>query len=343
MTTVTRFNDTMAYAHSMGPQPEDGRSAWEEVRDAVLARVGTALRKPNVEMQEAAERVMAAMDKLHGDAAVYGRMKALGEHGMFRFDRLGRSRTLAWALWYCRSQAKAAAATPERKVAQELIDAGTQVRARMQRVMKHHLEFDAKDGPAVLSVTLGNDHRQLANHLQLLGDIAPRHTALLATDRQWNADDPRRALGLARDISLALGGGDAVDWDGRSAALYAMLQEAYGDVLTTGRWILREQPGEGVRRFPKLVPYRGGGRGASAADTDDTDDDEAVDEADGADDAEEPEDAADGEAAANDTPGEGAAPPADESTAGASARTAPVKKAKEPAATPAKKAGGGGR
>jgi hypothetical protein len=310
-----------------------------------VAHVGTALRRPNVEMQEAAERVMAAMDKLHGDTSLYAQFKTLSERGMFRFDRLGRSRTLAWALWYCRSQAKAAAAMPERKVPQALIDTGTSVRARMHRVMKHHLEFDAKDGPAVLSVTLGNDHRQLANHLQLLSEVAARHAELLATDRQWNSDAPKSAHDLARDISLALGGGDAVDWDGRSAALYMMLQEAYGDVLVTGRWILREQPAEGARRFPKLVPYRGGGRGASADDgaTEEADD-EAEGEVEGADDAQEPEDVVEGEAAANDAPSADAAKPAEEPAAKTPARKAPVKKAKEPAATPpAKKAGGGGR
>lgn len=179
---------------------------------------------------------------------------------------------------------------------------------------------------------MGNDHRQLANHLQLLGDIAPRHSPLLATDRQWRADDPRRAHALARDLALALGGGDAVDWDGRSAALYTMLQEAYGDVLVTGRWLLREQPGEGERRFPKLVPYRGGGRGAGAVEEAADDEDDAAEDEDAA----EPAAADDDAVAANDGPAEGAAAPV-----APPAKKAPVKKAKEPAAAPAKKAGGG--
>jgi len=335
-----RFNDTSAYSSSMGPAPEDGRSAWEEVREAVLDRVGTVARKPNVEVQEAAERAMAAMGALHGDPVLYGKMKFLASQGMFRFDRLGRSQTLAWALWYCRSQAKAATALPAWKVPQALVEEGMQVRARMHRVMKHHLEFDAKDGPLVMSVTLGNDRRELANHLQLLGEVAPRHAALLATDRQWNAADATRSLALAREFSLALGSSEAVDWDDRSAVLYAMLKEAYGDVLATGRWLLREQPGEGERRFPKLVPYRGGARGGGAsADEEEGAGEEETDDGDASEEHTAPDN--DAEVAVTKADDADDADGADEAKEPA-ARPA-VKKAKEPAAkAPAKKAAKGG-
>lgn len=338
-----RFNDTSAYTNSMGPAPEDGRSAWEEVREAVLARVGTVARKPNVEVQEAAERAMAAMGALHADPVLYGKMKFLASQGMFRFDRLGRSQTLAWALWYCRSQAKAATALPTWKVPQALVDDGMKVRARMHRVMKHHLEFDAKDGPLVRSVTLGNDRRELANHLQLLSDVAPRHAELLATDRQWNADDVKSAGDLAREFSLALGSSEGGDWDERSAVLYAMLKDAYGDVLETGRWLLREQPGEGVKRFPRLVPYRGGARAGGAS----------TDEEEGAGEEETDEGTDEGEAEAAKAGGvdeagatEEKEPVATEEPAVAKEPAArpSVKKAKEPTAKkePAKKAAKGG-
>jgi len=328
-----RFNDSTAYARSMGPAPEDGRSAWEEVRDAVLARTGTAARRPNVEVQEAAERVMSAMGALHADPTLYGRMKVLAEHGMFRFERLGRAQTLAWALWYCRSQAKASTALPAWKVPQALVDEGAAVRARMLRVMKYHLEFDAEDGPKVMSVTLGNDRRELANHLQLLGEVATAHADLLAGDRQWRAADVKRAFELSKEFSLALGASDAVDWDERSAVLYAMLQEAYADVLATGRWLLREQPGEGERRFPKLVPYRGGARGGAATDDTAEEGDDATDDA-ANDDVAPANDSAVAQPAA-DAP---AAPPAPKPAPAPAAAKAPEKKMPAKKA-PAKKAG----
>lgn len=214
-----RFNDSTAYARSMGPAQEDGRSAWEDVRDAVLARTGTTSRRPNVDVQEAAERVMSAMGALHADPTLCGRMKVLAEHGMFRFERLGRAQTLAWALWCSRSQAKASNALPAWKVPQALVDEGAAVRARMLRVMTCHLEFDAEDGPKGMSVTLVNDRRQLANHLRLLGDVAttrwppPRGTAefvarlAFATWALWRSRrGPRGAAPAAAATFKGVGG-----------------------------------------------------------------------------------------------------------------------------------------
>jgi hypothetical protein len=134
----------------------------------------------------------------------------------------------------------------------------------------------------------------------------------------------KRAFELSKEFTLALGASDAVDWDERGAVLYAMLQEAYGDVLATGRWLLREQPGEGERRFPKLVPYRGGARGGASTDDTTEEGDDATDDVAPANDSAVAQPAADAPAA----------PPAPAPAAAKEpAKKAPTKK------TPAKKAG----
>ena len=254
--TMDVMQPMSAVRWTMGPAPDDGRSAWMLVQPEVDARVGGAVKSSNVERQEAAEKAIDTIESLHADPQLYGIFKRLAAAELFRFSRLERSRTLAWALWYVRHCERNGELAPEWVVPEATVNEALGVRARVARVAVYHLEDHPEDSVLVKSVNGSLDRREIGNQLQTLRDVCERHHALLATDRKWAEDDFIRLGALTQEFVRALGRGERAGWAERGAVLLEMLLDEYKDVRETGRWILRAQPAKAVERFPGLVPSR---------------------------------------------------------------------------------------
>jgi hypothetical protein len=247
---------------TLAPGPQDGESAWKLVQREVDARIGGAVKSSYVERQYAAEKAIAAIEALHEEPVVYGVMKGLAALKTFRFDRLERTRTLAWALWYVRHCEKLDELAPDRMVSEATVKEAVEIRARVLRIARHYLEDHVSEGVIVASINGSLERREIGNHLLALKGVCERNVGLLSKDFKWNNQDYARLGTLSQEFVRALGKSDKSDWSARGAVLLEMLQDEYKDVRDTGRWILRAQPEEGALRFPFLVaPRKSKGRG----------------------------------------------------------------------------------
>lgn len=254
--TMDAMQPTTTLRLTMGPAPDDGRSAWLLTQREVDARVGGPVKSSNVERQQAAERAIDTIESLHADARLYGIFKLLAAADLFRFSRLERTRTLAWALWYVRHCERNGELAPEWLVPEATVNEALGVRARVARVAVYHLEDHPEDGVLVKSVNGSLDRREIGNQLQTLREVCERHHDILSSDRKWSEDDFTRLGVLTQEFVRALGRGERAGWAERGAVLLELLLDEYKDVRETGRWILRAQPVEAVARFPGLVPSR---------------------------------------------------------------------------------------
>ncbi len=262
---------------TLRPAPEDGEVAWASLSDEVDARVGAPVTTVNTELQEAAERAIDVLDRLHGDEGVYERFKLAGSVGLFDLAVLKRTQTIAWALWHARHEQRCEEMMPERKVDDVTVEEAVTLRAKLARVATYHLESHKDDGPLVRSVTADRERRKIANDLEVLAKVFKRHHALLTSDPYYEAGSAERAHALAMVILRALGKTERATWTDRCAVLWTMLLADYKEVRDAGRWFLRARPDEALARFPGLVPQRkkssvkgeGEGEGASAPEASD--------------------------------------------------------------------------
>lgn len=253
---------------TLRPAPEDGEVAWGAMADEVDARVGAPVTTVNTELQEAAERAIDVLDRLHGDEGLYAKFKLAGSVGLFDFAVLKRTQTVAWALWHARHEQRCEELMPERKVDDVTLEEAVTLRAKLARVAKYHLEFHQDEGPLVQSVTADRERRKIANDLEVLAKVFKRHYELLTSDPYYEADGAERAHVLAMVILRALGKTERATWTDRCAVLWTMLLADYKEVRDAGRWLLRARPDEAIARFPGLVPQRkrGSAKGEDGAD-----------------------------------------------------------------------------
>ena len=241
---------------TLRPAPEDGEAAWASLADEVDARIGAPVTTVNTELQEASERAIDVLDRLHADEWLYGRFKLAGSAGLFDLAVLERTQTIASALWHARHEQRCEELMPERKVDDATLEEAVTLRAKLARVATYHLEFHPDEGPLVRSVTSDRERRKIANDLEVLAKVFRRHAVLLTSDPYYEAGSAERAHVLVVAISRALGKAERAPWTDRCAVLWTMLLADYKEVRDTGRWLLRARPDEALTRFPGLVPQR---------------------------------------------------------------------------------------
>lgn len=233
--------------------PDDAQSAYTATEPELVVLPEDQIETRRVDAATAAGRATHLADTLHADTAMVARFRKVAASGEFSMRSLDGLRRYALALWYAAyMQGTMARQGPQRIPAATKAKARS-LRARMQRVARHHYDQDAQEGPTVRNLVQRRGDRGMVQALVGLADLYARHPAVVSSDQtHYRATDEPEARALAQEMLVDLDG-LSNPWELRTSQAWTLLVRAYDDVCDTGHWMLRKTPAEAERRFPTLV------------------------------------------------------------------------------------------
>ena len=174
------------------------------------------------------------------------------------FDRVA---PLGWATWHAYRKARIARAVDdERAVPPGLIAEATLLEERMQECCEYMLGKHAEAGPIVAHLRAGGGHRDLAHDLIGYADLYVDYVDVISRDgKNYDPTDIPLARRYGAEILEKLAGTEDDNWADMRNRSWTLLSDAYEDVASLGRALLRKHP-EG--HFPTMyglcrVPGRG--------------------------------------------------------------------------------------
>ena len=174
---------------------------------------------------------------------------------------------LARTLWYIRHRLDEQVALGSRAtLPTELLDAATELRRDMLRVLEFRLGDDAEVAARLDFIRRGTGHQDLADDLVRLGGLYHTHkNTLSGMPRPYQSTDADRASKLAAQILMTLGlqpalektgagakatGHDNLDWGDLQARAATLLEQSYDEVAAAGRYLCRHKPDLAARFAP---------------------------------------------------------------------------------------------
>ena len=192
----------------------------------------------------------------------------LAKAGLFELSHLDGLPELARTLWYIRHRLDEQVALGSRAtLPTELLDAATELRRDMLRVLEFRFGDDADVTARLDFIRRGTGHQDLADDLMRLGGLYHSHaTTLHGTPSPYRAWDGERASKLAAQILMTLGQKPSLektsagtkkssqlsdDWSDLQSRCATLLEQAYDEVAAAGRFLCRHKP-DLVPRFASL-------------------------------------------------------------------------------------------
>ena len=191
----------------------------------------------------------------------------LAKAGLFELSHLDGLPELARTLWYIRHRLDEQVALGSRAtLPTELLDAATELRRDMLRVLEFRLGDDAEVAARLDFIRRGTGHQDLADDLVRLGGLYHTHkNTLSGMPRPYQPTDADRASKLAAQILMTLGlqpalektgagakatGHDNLDWGDLQARAATLLEQSYDEVAAAGRYLCRHKPDLAARFAP---------------------------------------------------------------------------------------------
>ena len=191
----------------------------------------------------------------------------LAKAGLFELLHLDGLPELARTLWYIRHRLDEQVALGSRaSLPTELLDAATELRRDMLRVLEFRLGDDAEVAARLDFIRRGTGHQDLADDLVRLGGLYHTHkNTLVGLPRPFHFTDGERASKLAAQILMTLGlqpalektgtgakatGPDHLDWGDLQSRAATLLEQSYDEVAAAGRYLYRHKPDLAARFAP---------------------------------------------------------------------------------------------
>jgi hypothetical protein len=195
--------------------------------------------------------------------------EALAKAGLFDLTLLDALPDLGRALWFVRHRLDEQVALGSRAtLPTELLDAATELRRDMLRVLEFRFGDDADVTARLDFIRRGTGHQDLADDLMRLGGLYHSHaTTLHGTPSPYRAGDGERASKLAAQILMTLGQKPSLektsagtkksrqlsdDWSDLQSRCATLLEQAYDEVAAAGRFLCRHKP-DLAPRFASLT------------------------------------------------------------------------------------------
>ena len=239
------------------PPPSGARQAWDSVETEADALAEDEVESPRVDLQTASELVLRVASSVRTDEKLMARFLKLAGIDEFDADLFARLVTLAHAAWYAKHCQLEAESQDHTVALDALVAEGETLRKRMFKLAEYNFSDHAVEASVVEQVSMGRGARNVANALVSLADLYDRHPTVVAKDsknyRPTDVRDARRVVESTRRL-LGTAGADAHElWTGRCSRVWVLLDRAYGELQSTGRWLMRRRPAAAAERFPSLV------------------------------------------------------------------------------------------
>ncbi len=239
------------------PPPSGARQAWDSVESEADALTEDEVESPRVDLQTASELVLRVASSVRADERLMARFLKLAGIDEFDADLFARLVTLAHAAWYAKHCQLEAEAQDNTAALAALVTEGEALRKRMFKLAEYNFSDHAVEASVVEQVPMGRGARNIANALVSLADLYDRHPSVVAKDsKNYRTIDVRDARRVVESIRRLLGaaGADAHElWTSRCSRVWVLLDRAYGELQSTGRWLMRRRPAAAAERFPSLV------------------------------------------------------------------------------------------
>lgn len=239
------------------PPPIGARQAWESVESEADALSEDEIESPHVDLQSASETALRVVNSVRADEKLMARFVKLASIDEFDADLFARLVTLAHAAWYARHCQLEAEAQDNSVALDALVAEGEVLRKRMFKLADYNFSDHATEASVVGEIPTSRGARHVTNALVTLADLYDRHPALVAKDsKNYRPTDVRDARRVVESLRRLFGtvGADAHElWTTRCAHVWVLLDRAYGELQTTGRWLMRRRPAAAAERFPSLV------------------------------------------------------------------------------------------
>lgn len=256
---------------TLAPAPVDDETLLAEMLADIDARVGAPTAVVNLDLQQAADTITAVISGLRGDRALYDRYKRLVAMEETSFEVLRRLQRQVPVLWLAAWRGAMEDNAPDTVIPGDLAEEAVKLRDEMLPVIQYNYGDDKRHGAELLAMTHTNDRQAIAGQLRLMASLVLGNPREVEHDRRYKPEWTQKALTLSQDIRGALGAKElgGVRWKQRAAVLWTTVEEDYAELMSVGRFLLRNQEAEGERRFPALRK----GRGRRSADESAVDDD----------------------------------------------------------------------
>jgi len=219
--------------------------------------VGSGWRETANELELSGDRVV----RFVREPNVHARFASLPkkEFSMSCIDDLENG---AAALFYAYSEVRTHGATAsEVRVPIATVDTGTQIRARMLKLLTYYLEGDPIVGQELTDIRAGAGYLDLATDLSRLAALYETHKATIKNDPLlYQASDAKEALSTARQILEALGDATKTRWMDLRNRCFTLVVASLEEVCAAGKFLFRHDE-ENLARFGTLRALVGIGGG----------------------------------------------------------------------------------
>lgn len=234
--------------------PSEAELAFKAMEPRLAALPRDSLAHVNVDLQTVSVFALGVARVLAEPAirARFARLARTGEYEDASVDELGAA---AQAAWYARHRFLLANALHSNaRIAVDLLDEATTLRARMLKVGEYWLSDDPGARAEIAAIRAGSGYQDLANDLVALASLFERHGQALSQDRKlYQKSDATTANRLGGRILEQLGAAatqEQSQWSAMQPRVWTLLLETYDEVRRGGLFLFARDRAE--ERFPPL-------------------------------------------------------------------------------------------
>jgi len=246
------------------PDPEAAKKAFDAMLPRMKALPREALARVNIDIRQA---VITSLAVSRAVAAPEMKKRfALLHKDLFDPAHLTDLEPLALATSHAQVELAAARAqTVEAKLPVDLVDAATEVKARMLELCAYVFKRHPKLSREVDDIRTGTGYKDLALDILRLAKIYEDEHATVSKDVvNYRSEDPSAARTPEQRITTELGEAQSAEekrWVDLTARAWVLLRDAYGEVQSAGLFIFQHEDPEEM--FPSLYARtaRAGSRG----------------------------------------------------------------------------------
>jgi len=224
---------------------ERAHTAYEAVQPMLAALAPADVARVTLDLRHAAVRTLK-LAELTSAPELRARFAELPATA-FDLGHLDQLANLGWAAWYIHTQGLThSAPTSNARLPADLVARSYDLRARLLKLVDYHLADHPTAGPEVASIRAGTGYFDLASDLHRLAALCEAHKDAIEGDpRNYRPEDAHDAQEASIAIIQTLAEGqtpEALTAATQQAHIFTLLRNAYDDVLTTARWLLRHEP-----------------------------------------------------------------------------------------------------
>ena len=232
-----------------------GQAALEALAGAMGALKPAELRTPRLDARAAATHVLGLLERRLPES-LRKRFLALPA-AEFSPETLTRARLSAQGVLHTQTRLKTAEASdPSQQISAVTLEEAAELRRRMLELCEYHFKGNTPLGREIADIRSGHGYQDLAEDLERLARIYESQAAIVRKDPvNYIASDAKDAVRLHARIRAELGdrGAETPAARDQSRRVWTLLERLYGDIVQTGRWLLRATPEEAEKLFPTLV------------------------------------------------------------------------------------------